>query len=397
MQNRLLVLFISLTFVVLFVSCNDDPTSLGSDLIPNQDFINATKVNSVDLNFEQKSKYHNTDSLSLTSASKIFLGKSGNVQSTMLMKFFMFFPDSIQNAILGDSLNLLSSVVEMEPFYVYGDKENSFDFTVHKINSDWNSLDFGETDLEALDFDITDLKSNYKNEGDSLITFDIDKDVVQNWMELAANSQQENNYGVYFNLKEGSNKILGFPSISTLYDSVLTRLKLIVEVPNNYTDTLTVQVTADVHVVSGDLPNTVKDNIFVQGGIPVRSDIFIDVSQIPQDAIINQATLMLYVDDDESEIGTIETTLLRLALLSDYELSEINTSYAGINMEMDSSDNYTADITNYVQEWISNENNGMKLFIYDEAETINKVAIYSNKNTNLALRPYLEIIYTIKN
>jgi hypothetical protein len=252
LQNRFLVFLLSLTALLVIVGCNDDPTSLGSNLIPDQDLINSKKVNSYDLNFEQKSKSYDTDSLSLTNATKVFLGKSGNVESTMLMKFLMFFPDSIQDAILADSLNLISSSVIMQPLYVYGDKENNFDFTVHEINSEWNSLDFGKIELDLLDIDLANnIKTEYKNSGDSLITFDIDKELVKNWMVLAANSQQEDNLGVYFNFKEGSNKILGFPAISSLYDSVLARLELVVEVPNKFKDTLTVQVTSDVHVVRG--------------------------------------------------------------------------------------------------------------------------------------------------
>mgnify|MGYP006948911918 CR=1 FL=1 len=289
---------LGLTLLFLAWGCNDDPTSLGSNLIPNQDLINATKVNSLDLNFEQKSKYYATDSLLLSSSTRIFLGKSGNVQSTMLMKFYMFFADSIQEAIRGDSLVLLSSTVEMEPLYAYGDIENTFDFTVHKINGDWNSLEFGKNELDLLDYDVNDIKTNYKNDGDSLITFDVDNALVEEWMTLAANDEQESNFGLYFDIVEGSNKILGFPAISTTYDTVLTRLKLIVQVPNNYIDTISVQVTSDVHVVLGDNPNTSTNNIFVQGGIPVRSDLFIDVSQIPENAIINNATLTLYGDDN---------------------------------------------------------------------------------------------------
>ena len=178
MQNRLLLFLASFSLTLLFFGCNDDPTSLGSNLIPNQDLINATKVNSVDGLFEQKSKFYDTDSLALTGATKLFLGKNDNVESTMLMKFYMFFPDSIIDGILGDSLRLISSSVEMHPFYVYGDKNNAFDFKVHEITSDWNSLEFGKIELNSLSYEGgTDVSSNRVNDWDSVITFDLDKDL----------------------------------------------------------------------------------------------------------------------------------------------------------------------------------------------------------------------------
>ena len=383
--------------IIGLISCDDNPTSLGSNLLPNQDLINVTQINSLDAAFEQQARFYNTDTLDLASSTKIFLGKNGNVESTMLMKFLFFFPDSIKKAILGDSLVLKNAFIEMQPIYTKGNSNNSFDFTVHEIAEDWNSLDFTIANLEALQFNSENISSNHDFSNDTLITLDINKTLVENWMKLFSSETQEANYGVYFNFTNTTDKILGFPAISSAEDTRLTRLKLIVEVPNNYTDTLTAIVSSDVHVVKGKLPATNNNNIFVQGGIPIHSNLFVDVSKVPKYSIINKATLKLHVDESESEIGTIKTDYLKVALINDYELSKTNTDYSVINLELDSLSYYTGDITKYVQEWISTGNNGLKLFTADEVESLNKIAIYGSENTDLKLRPYLEIIYTSKN
>jgi len=383
--------------IIGLISCDDNPTSLGSNLLPNQDLINVTQINSLDAAFEQKARFYNTDTLDLASSTKIFLGKNGNVESTMLMKFLFFFPDSIKKAILGDSLVLKNAFIEMQPIYTKGNTNNSFDFTVHEIAEDWNSLDFTIANLEALQFNNENVSSNHDFSNDTLITLDLNKALVENWMKLFSSETQEANYGIYFNFTNTTEKILGFPAISSAEDTRLTRLKLIVEVPNNYTDTLTAIVSSDVHVVKGKLPATNNNNIFVQGGIPIHSNLFVDVSKVPKYSIINKATLKLHVDESESEIGTIKTDYLKVALINDYELSKTNTDYSVINLELDSLSYYTGDITKYVQEWISTGNNGLKLFTADEVESLNKIAIYGSENTDLKLRPYLEIIYTSKN
>ena len=383
--------------IIGLISCDDNPTSLGSNLLPNQDLINVTQINSLDAAFEQQARFYNTDTLDLASSTKIFLGKNGNVESTMLMKFLFFFPDSIKKAILGDSLVLKNAFIEMQPIYTKGNSNNSFDFTVHEIAEDWNSLDFTIANLEALQFNNENVSSNHDFSNDTLITLDLNKALVENWMKLFSSETQEANYGVYFNFTNTTDKILGFPAISSAEDTRLTRLKLIVEVPNNYTDTLTAIVSSDVHVVKGKLPATNNNNIFVQGGIPIHCNLFIDVSKVPKYSIINKATLKLHVDESESEIGTIKTDYLKVALINDYELSKTNTDYSVINLELDSLSYYTGDITKYVQEWISTGNNGLKLFTADEVESLNKIAIYGSENTDLKLRPYLEIIYTSKN
>lgn len=399
--NRLLKKLIKcssiLILLISLISCNDDPTSLGVNLLPEQDFINANTINSLDFNFEQKSLFYDTDSLSLANATKIFLGKNGNIKSTMLMKFYMFFPDSITDAINADSLNLISATMAMEPLYTYGEESNYFDFSLHEVTSEWNSLEFGKKELEVLMYNSEDVSSNRVIE-DSLITYDIDKTLVENWLKLSAEESQTDNYGVYFNFDAATDKVLGFPAISTIYDSVLTRLIMIVEVPGKFTDTLSVQVSSDVHVVETTMEISSDQSIFVQGGIPIRSNLFFDVSQIPNNSIINRATIKLFVNEIESNIGTISSDYIGALLLDDYESSVLNTEYAPAILQIDSlASNFSGEITHFVQEWIENENNGMKLYLQSEIETLNKVSIYGTENSDLALRPYLEIIYTSKN
>ncbi|MBU0472607.1 MAG: hypothetical protein KKF62_00450 [Bacteroidetes bacterium] len=396
MLNKLIRLFAISILLIGLISCNDDPTSLGSNILPNKDLINVSQINSLDSVFQQKARFYNSDTLDLSSSTKIFLGKNGNVESTMLMEFLFFFPDSIKEAILGDSLIVKSVVMELEPIYTKGNASNYFNFSVHEITSDWNSLDFSVEDLSSLQYNPEDISSNHILSGDTLITIDIDKNVVTDWLKLYANETQETNYGVYFNFENATDKILGFPAISSLYDSVLTRLKIVVEVPNYYTDTLTAQVTSDAHVVKGELPTTNNHSIIIQGGIPIHSNLFIDVSKIPQYSIINKATLKLFIDESESEIGTIASDYIKVALLDDYESSKVSTFYSALNLELDSLF-YSGEITTYVQEWITNGNNGMKLYLSNEVESLNKVAISGTDNSDVKLRPYLEIIYTSKN
>jgi len=388
---------LTLSVILLFSinSCSDDPVSIGSNLLPDQDLI---IVNSIDSSFFQKTRYYDSDTLALNSSSKVLLGQSDNVESTILMKFYMFLADSVKEAILDNSIIIKSAVMEMEPIYTFGDEtNNSFDFKIHEITSEWNSLEFGKKDLPDLDYNIENVSSNHQFLGDSLITMDFDQNLILEWMNLAANELQENNHGVYFNYTDETNKIIGFPAISMLYDSVLTRLKIIIEVPSQFTDTLEIQVTSDSHVVTGKLPTSTNQNLFVQGGIPVRSNMFFDVSSIPNIAIINRAILKLSYDETETIKGSTDADYLGVILVDEFDSSNINLDLARIALDKDSIDTfYSGEITRFVQSWVSNENNGFQVYLFDEIETVNKLAIASEAHPNIALRPYLEIIYTSK-
>ena len=390
---KIFILTSALTSIL--VSCTDDITSIGMDLLPNKDIIDILFINSEEGAFEQQSKYY-TDSLSLTTSSILLLGKHDNVESTMMMKFLIFLPDSIKDPVNDGTLQVLSSTLEIEPIYTYAEKSNYFDFNVHKINSTWNSLTFDKDSLENLNYDDIDLSSN-RSYTDTLISFDFDKELTQEWLNYsAADDQASNNNGIYFNYEASSDKIVGFPAISYGEDNKLAKLKIVVEVPGSFTDTVEVEVTSDVHVVLGDLPVGNQENIFIQGGIVVRANLMMDVSQIPDNTIINQATLKLSYDESESLIGTKTSDSLGVAALSDYDANILDETLPPTLMKREGSV-YTGDITRFVQSWISNqENYGLQIFLVNEITTVNKVALKGASPTDPNLKPYLEIIYTSK-
>jgi hypothetical protein len=325
----------------------------------------------------------------------MLIGKHDNVESTMLMKFLIFLPDSLKDAIKDGTLQILSSTMELEPIYTFGDKASPLDFSVHKINSSWSSLTFTKDSLAYLDYEDVDRSSN-RVYTDTLITMDFDTDLTQEWFEASANEDQASNKGLYFNYTAGSDKIIGFPAISYENEDKLARLRIVVEVPNSFIDTVVVQVTSDVHVIDGDLPVGNSENIFVQGGLSVHASFKIDVSMIPDNTIINKATIRFYYDDTESVVGTKPSDSLGVVALSDWEDNIMDRTLAPKLLTKDSTF-YSGDITSYVQHWVSTqENNGLQIYVLNELFTVNKIALKGSSTADKNLRPYLEIIYTAK-
>lgn len=389
------IFILTSALISIIVSCNDDISSIGSDLLPNKDIIDILFINSEEGAFEQESKYY-TDSLSLNTSRVLLLGKHDNVESTMMMKFFIFMPDSIKDAVNDGTLEILSSTMEIEPIYTYANKSNYFDFNVHKINSSWNSLTFDKDSLSDLSYDDFDLSSN-RNYSDTLITFDFNKELTQDWLKYSADEEQaNNNNGIYFNYEASSDKVVGFPAISYEEDNKLARLKIVVEVPGSFLDTMVVDVTSDVHVVLGDLPVGNQENIFIQGGIVVRANLMMDVSKIPDNTIINKATLTLSYDESESLIGTLISDSLGVAALIDYNANELNEDLYPTLLKREGSV-YSGDITRFVQSWVSTqENHGLQIFLVNEIISVNKVALKGASPADQNLKPYLEVIYTSK-
>lgn len=395
MINKYLLIFsLFISTALLLLSCDDEPTSLGGNLIPNQDIIDILTINSLDSSFSQTSKYYE-DSLSLNSSRRVLLGKYNNVESTMLFKFIFFLPDSIITAINDDKLVVQSSWIEMVPNYIFGESTNQYDFSVHEINSSWSSLTFNKDSLSSLDYDINNLSSDQKIT-DSIITFNFDKTITEEWLQLAAQENQAANNGVYYKHSSATDKILGFPALTAATPASITRLMVLVEVPGEFSDTIVAPATSDVHVVLGTLPVGNSENIFLQGGLAARANLWIDVSAVPGDAIINKATLFLHYDSTETIIGSVPSDSIGVLILKDSTENVINTSFSPILLRKINSV-YQGDITQFVQGWISEtENEGIQLFLTSEVPTVNKVAIKGSTSLDKSVRPYLEIIYTKK-
>ncbi len=393
-MHWLIKVILTILIVSVFISCSDDPNIVGVDILPNSDHMDILQANSLEAKLQQESKYY-LDSLNLTISDVMLLGKHANVESTMLMKFLIFLPDSLKSAIEDGTLQILASTMELEPIYTFGDKGSFFDFTVHKINSSWSSLLFNKDSLATLDYEDVDRSSN-KIYSDTLITFDLDKSLTQEWFDAFANEEQTLNKGIYFNYVAGSDKVIGFPAISNPNEEKLARLKIIVEVPDKFIDTVVVKVTSDVHVINGELPTGNSENIFVQGGLSVHASFKIDVSMIPDNTIINKATIRFYYDESESLIGTKPSDSLGMVALSDYENNTMDKTLPPKLLTKDST-YYSGDITGYVQRWVSDhENNGLQIYVLNELFTVNKIALKGSSTVDDKLKPYLEIIYTAK-
>ena len=78
---RLSLLVVTLTF--LFISCNQDPTSVGSNLLSEQDKFTFQQLNSDSLNIPQKSSYYEYTP-KLGGSEYLLLGKTPYSESSIL-------------------------------------------------------------------------------------------------------------------------------------------------------------------------------------------------------------------------------------------------------------------------------------------------------------------------
>ena len=384
-------------FLTLFVlvslihfSCSDSPSSLGSDLL-SQDLINILELDSAnDSLFQSASVYKKV--IELSSANRLLLGKKDNIEAGILIKFLIFFADSIKQQLTNNELSVLSAKVEFTKNYTFGNSTVPIDFSVHKINNNW-STGFTSDSLAILTYDANDISFS-KTFSDSINGFNFDTQTALNWLKASADSSIPIDNGLYIKPAMSSEKIVGFQAL-TIEDLTIPSLKIIIQKTGVYSDTLSYFPSVDLSVVSGSLPDVGTENIGIQAGLNSEARLFFDLSSLPKDIVVNYAQLILTVDTIKTITGSSFTNSVRVNYITDSTNLAIDSTFS-LFLDRDGS-TFKGSVTSFIQRTLIESNNqGLLLSASDKLNGVELFAIKGSNAAALAERPNLQIIYTSK-
>ncbi len=386
------VVFITLITLLFLSSCQDDPTSLGKDLIGTD--LDLRVIDSQEDSLSQTTSSFIADTVSFGSAARIVLGNVENRKSTMLIRFGLILPDSIRTSLEEDNLTILSAEASLRPIYIIGDEGSVVDFTVHKINSDWGSGGFNKDSLSMLDYDPDELTDS-KEITDSLISFNVNNDIALEWLKALISDTLGTNNGMIFIPKTGYNKAYGFRAFPVIQNEDSPKIRYIVENENNNIDTLYSRVVFDVHVPEGTVGPVEEGKFQMTAGVGQRGKLFFDLSSIPVNANINRAELTLTVDSLSSLIGNVDTDSLRIRLFADSASNKINSDIRLQRINFDGVQ-FKGNIAELVQHvLLGTDNQGFQLVLGNENESLDRYVVYGSTYSDPALRPKLKVYYNL--
>lgn len=369
------------------LNCSDEPTSIGKGGLPDEDLIDFLTINSAEDSLSQSSSYFHKV-IQLGTAERILLGKHDNVEASLLMKYQISLADSLKNDILNNSINVVSSEMEFYQTYRFGEESAQFDFTVHKINSNW-SVGFSEDSIAFLSFDAEDL-SGQKSVNDSITTSVISNQLILDWMRIAADTNLQDDNGVFIKPTGNTFKVLGYQALTTAFTN-LPVVKVVIEKPGVYMDTLTFPSTLDVGVVEGSLPPVSVENIPLRAGYIINSTLSFILPDLHENIIVNNAELLLKLDTLETIVGSQFTNALFAHFLFDSSNTDSISSPVTLSR---SEDFFVGNITGFVREWVSGNNNGLLIATASPATGVELFSIKGSNAFNITDRPLLKINYT---
>lgn len=388
-HNKVLFLIAALT-AFLFVSCSDDPSSIGADLL-NSDKLDVKVINSFDDSLSQQSSFLERK-ISLGASPRLLVGKTNDIEAVTLLRFnFISLAESLKTAIKNSSITIASATVKLTPNYTFNTNSTPFDFSIHKINSRWSSAGFTSDSLNSLSYDQTNAASNLIVT-DSIITFDIDKQVVMDWLLAEADTSIPVDNGMFLK-PESVSGIRGFQAVYSANKNI-PQLNVTLVTANSDTAVVYFTSTADISVVSGTLP-VMSDHFFTQSGLIVNSKFWCNISTIPATALINNATFSINVDTLLTQTGSTYNIALGVGFITDTTKTSIDSS--GYIVLSRTGNTFSGNITRYVQRWADGETNlGILIWNLGQLEGAEKFVFFGSSYSDRNKQPKLEITYTYK-
>ena len=392
--------------VAIIYSCKEAPSSFGEEFIPPGDRYNFQQAESTSI---KDSTYRNEGFPETNAYSQQFvLGKLGDFKSTVLIRFPLTAPDSIKTMLSEGRISIKSTWVEMISSHYYGNKTGNFDFTVHKILNQTDIRKINSTTFPSVVFDAADISSN-RIIKDTLTTFNLDKDVVTDWIKVQYDSiNTPRNYGVMFIPTPSTNKLVNyFAYENTISKGVRVFFEFVKTGTGAYTDTLNAFATLDTYYAEKPIPVETDKYIYVTGGVTLQNKIKFDIPLLPNNAVMNKATLELYLDSAKSVVANpVDTNYTAMGIIVNVgvvtQSGSIQVDSASVNyitkQSAPNTKKYFGDITSFAQRWINlNANYGLILSISGGEYDATSLSFYGSNYPDPALRPRLKITYTLRN
>ncbi len=386
-----IVLSLPLFFGIFLYSCSDDPSSVGIRLL-DQDLPKIDSINSMDAAFIQTSSYFKKVE-SLGNSPRLLVGIKDDITAHTLIFHGFLLPDSIKTDFTEGNITIESAIVELYPNYFFPVEDSlaEFDFTVHKILSEWNTSTFSADSFSTLQFNADDLSSN-KNFNDSIYSFNIPLEFARDLIDFALYPDSIRNNGILISPTQNSQKIVGFDGFTPFLD-VDSKVKLVITKQGEYTDTLIGFTASDISVVLGEVPQVDPGYMLIQSSLIINSKLHFDLSAIPEGVVINRATMTIQSDSTKNKFGSQFDNTLLAYLITDEQTNEVSTSLFSILSPTDHK--YTGEITSILRYWIRDQKNyGLILRSGFEQNGLELFYLYGSDAVDVTKRPYLEITYS---
>lgn len=397
---------IVILFISLLYSCNDKPSDLAVNLLP--DTVEVKSISTYDTLLITGRTVHQQN-LPIFNTGSVFIGKHDDV-SAIYMVVYGLIPDTL-GTLREDQIQSTELVLRPNR-YAYGDTNGgSFGFDIYKVSRKWTPITttYDSVMVSPADYYSEKIGSWEGNIAlkDSMdpISIMLPSDLIIEWLksemvlDSATNTmkpQKIPDWGLAFIPKNNSNVIYSFEASApqkVLQSTIDVKYKLD---GNDSLYNLHLIPGIDVSFLSTNIPDT--SQIVIQNGLNYWTKLDFDLSMIPKFSGIHKVQLELTLDESKSRKGNRPLdTLIEISYFEN-ETKSIIFNFLGKRQE--NSNKYIfPSLTSIVQ--FKNRMNGkfsLELLPYtlqNMSRELERLTFFGFDNEDPDKRPILKVIYSL--
>ena len=390
-KNYSLILILSAFISVSFISCENNPNSLGVTFISSDDTLSTltldSQLDSMPITNKNYLKYINT-----STAQSFLIGNYQNYTSKSLLKFNIGSADF-------DSIIVSSAILTLQyNNYYFNDDKGITSFNVYDMTTSFNYSTVLYDSVSSSNYGSVAKGSYSGTIADSQkIDIPLNNQMVKDWFEYAADtSYPVKNYGMILLPTLSSNTIKGFYSFNNTID--LIPYLTVIYSKNSVLDTVLLNITD--YVTLSNAPSSIipADRFVLQSGVAYRNVLNFDLSKLPPNVIINNVNLQFTLDGKNSIISSTTDKRVVLSMVVD-SVNNIDSIFT--DAFQSDSITYTVSSTalNAIfQRWNSGvlPNFGLSMKNYYETQNLDYFVFYSPAAAEVSFRPRIKITYTLR-
>ncbi len=388
--KHFLVLILTLP---LLTSCENNPNNIGITFITSD--TTSTRLLDSQLDTMQISYNNYKQFINTSTASSFMIGNYNGYISKSLLKFSSIGPEF-------DSAKVISAVLTMRyNDYFFKNEMGLTSFNIYRINTNLNFSTITFDSVNSSSFGTASMGSYSGSPVDTAaISITLNNQFVKDWLEYAADSNYAvKNYGFILSPDIASSAIKGFYSFNNSTE-LIPAIKIIIS-KNGALDTL--NLVTSTYVTLSDAPSTIipSDRFILQNGIAFRNILRFDLSKLPANVIINNATIEFTLDNTSSYItGSTDKSIFLAAVIDSINKTDsLSTQVFPLDSVTYSTLVSSSGINSVFQRWNSGvlPNLGFTMKNFSEIQNLDNFVFYPPTAADISKRPRLKIIYTIRN
>jgi hypothetical protein len=405
MKKELIFAFV-ITFLLTFVSCQENPSDIGNNILSQTDSISTITFDSWNDNTLPVAEMLKRRTVMSPSALNLLLNGKNNGYESFSIVWFTDYRDTI----LYDTI-VKADIIFHTAAVAFGDN-NVQSLELHKVQkSTSTSLIDLSTTLSYLTASTTardiltkndivldeDAKTVYTGriKPNTEVIMPIDTTIVKGLL-YGVNEGESVVNGLLFLTNIGSNTISSFVSTSSTDTAYWPHMR-VVRLKNGALDTVTLNSVTDESIMFNIKTEGYHSSNTLYTGLGDRMRFKFEINKIPKDVIIKNAFFTLTLDSINSDLNYIYgADSLKVVSISD---SSTLTNDATISVlskytTADGLKKFVFDLAPLVQKWMLGKTNyGFEVYPYSEYYSPKVRCFYGPKNSDKNKTPRLEVKY----